>query len=417
MAVYDELRREVVVRLVYDGPPSAGKTSTLYSLLERLPAKVLRQFLSSDPVGARTQVFDWLELPRAALKDGPQRLRCQLIAVPGQSEYAPRRKALLALADAVVFVSGSSEPDFPISRAALRELTSLVTEQQRRLAPVGFVLQANKQDLEGALPPAEVARRLGLNARLPVVGSTAKLGDGVHRAFITALRFAAQRARSLMASGKIERTARGVQEAQDLYDQLVEAEAYDSRQEEYEHSAGGFEDLVRTYQKTPPEPVAAASISAPPTVAPSARVSDLEQGGDLDSAPEARGSDAAVANSVESTALDAVEEPEVGRRAEPSEARAAAAPATVSDSAISSAAPVEPTPDPAPVVEPAPVAAAAPVVDSASPAEPAAIAPPEASEPPAIESEPEVAEPVADAPVESEPSVVAAPAASESPAP
>ena len=58
MATLDRVSDTVVVRIVYDGPPTAGKTTSLRALAERLGQG---QVFTPEESGGRTVYFDWME--------------------------------------------------------------------------------------------------------------------------------------------------------------------------------------------------------------------------------------------------------------------------------------------------------------------------------------------------------------------
>jgi GTPase SAR1 family protein len=102
MAVLDPRNDTVVIRVVYDGAPMAGKSTSVGALGRGLGSNVY----SPGEVSGRTLYFDWLDYT-GGLFEG-RRIRCQIISVPGQATLAPRRRRLLESADAIVFVGDSS---------------------------------------------------------------------------------------------------------------------------------------------------------------------------------------------------------------------------------------------------------------------------------------------------------------------
>ena len=138
MAVLDPRSDTVVIRVVYDGAPKAGKSTSVGALGRGLGSDVY----SPAEVGGRTLYFDWLDYT-GGLFEG-RRIRCQIISVPGQATLAPRRRCLLELADAIVFVGDSSPAGFIADRGYLSGLSRVL--HQLPGPPVGVVLQANKRD-------------------------------------------------------------------------------------------------------------------------------------------------------------------------------------------------------------------------------------------------------------------------------
>src|ERR1043166_550818 len=103
----------VVIRLVYDGLPLFAQPGGLRALAEGMARSV---FSVADAAG-RTEYFDWLEYVGGSFEGIP--IRCQILSVPGQDELAARRLAILADADAVVFVLDSTPPHLTSARARL----------------------------------------------------------------------------------------------------------------------------------------------------------------------------------------------------------------------------------------------------------------------------------------------------------
>lgn len=207
MASLDRARDAVVVRIVYDGPPIAGKTTTLKALAERLGQGQVR---SPEQTDGRTLFFDWVEYVGGRFEG--RQIRCQIASVPGQLELLPRRLMLLATADAVVFVGDTSRMGLNESRAHLEDLLSRVKRPGE--PQVGVVLQANKRDLPDAVPLAELVGTTGL----AVVESVASKGEGVREAFVFAVRLALDRVRELNKHGALRD---GKPETEDPADALL----------------------------------------------------------------------------------------------------------------------------------------------------------------------------------------------------
>lgn len=186
---------ELVIRIVYDGSPEAGKTTNVKQLLNLISLQRRGASKSPGGVGRRTEFFDWLDFTGGYL-DG-RRVRCQLVSVPGQSSLLHRRRYLLETADAIVFVTDSRPAQREESLKNL-SMTLRIVAKVARGAPVGLIVQANKQDLADAEPPVGVARSLGMAATTPVVGSIASTGEGVMETFVVAARLATDRVRTLL---------------------------------------------------------------------------------------------------------------------------------------------------------------------------------------------------------------------------
>ncbi|EDM80412.1 probable gliding protein mglA [Plesiocystis pacifica SIR-1] len=187
MAVFDPERKRIVIRVVYDGPGHAGKTTNLRRLTKRYASWRRSDMLSPNTHGERTQFFDWLEVDGGLHRGFP--LRAQLLTVPGQRELTLRRKFVIEKADVVVFVADSREAALPEAREFYAELCEQLASLPQ---PVPIVFQANKQDLPGALEPAKVAKRVcqGLTKPAKVQSSVATSEKGVKQTLAHALRLA-----------------------------------------------------------------------------------------------------------------------------------------------------------------------------------------------------------------------------------
>jgi signal recognition particle receptor subunit beta len=187
MASFDPARKSYVVRVVYDGPGMAGKTTNLHKICEFIPATRRGEMVTPAELRGRTMFFDWLEV------DGPRRapapIKLQLISVPGQIERNYRRRPLVEMADVVVFVCDASPKALPDSMRAFARLRGSL-KQRKTAIPV--VVQVNKQDVEGALDPERMKKRLKLGEDVPVLPAVASLGQGVKETLAMATRQALQ---------------------------------------------------------------------------------------------------------------------------------------------------------------------------------------------------------------------------------
>jgi signal recognition particle receptor subunit beta len=190
----DRRTNSVVLRIVYEGPPEAGKATNLEKLCERLS---LRHPSQAEQAHERGMYLDWLDAEGAAI--GGLRVRCQLVNVPRQLQLARCGRTILDSADAVVFVADSRASAAPRTKAALR---SLVRGLGNR-SDVPLVLQANKQDLPGAQPPSDLHHALGLAARVPVIAAHAAGGEGVVETFSLAVRVAVDHVRARLVAGEL----------------------------------------------------------------------------------------------------------------------------------------------------------------------------------------------------------------------
>jgi signal recognition particle receptor subunit beta len=194
MAIIDESRGVLVVRIVYDGPALSGKTTSLRALARGVSSKVE----CPAELAGRTLFFDWVDYV-GGLFDGRQ-IRCQIVSVPGQKDLAHRRKMLIETADAVVLVLDTRQAEWEFGLGWVRDTAPFC---RGKSPPVGLVLQANKRDAPDAVSTEEIQRSLKRVAPVAVVPSTATSGEGIREAFVLAVRLALDRVRALSAAGEL----------------------------------------------------------------------------------------------------------------------------------------------------------------------------------------------------------------------
>lgn len=212
MPVIDSATDSLVVKIVYDGPPMSGKTTTLRALADCLRTNGIE---TPAEANGRTLFFDWVEFVGGDF-DG-RKIRCQIVSVPGQPELRHRRQFLLSVADAVVFVADTRAGYF---ESGLEQLADLVSHARASAPPLGVVFQANKRDDPTAIDEAECRRVISELCPLPFIDTVALGGSGVREAFVFAVRLCLDRARALAAEGKLERGTPLQNTSQELLDQM-----------------------------------------------------------------------------------------------------------------------------------------------------------------------------------------------------
>ncbi|HEX6086786.1 MAG TPA: hypothetical protein VF266_19810 [Thermoanaerobaculia bacterium] len=215
MAVLDVAQNAVVLRIVYDGPPEAGKTTSLRAL----SASLARPAITPAEVGERTLYFDWMEYTGGLFEGRP--IRCQIVTVPGQTVLAHRRRALLESADVVVFVSDSTPAAVETTRAYMQQMRAALDTIPG--PPVGVIMQANKRDRADAVPLAALREAMPERG-VAVLESVAREGRGVREAFVFAVRLALDRVRELLRLRALELGPPAVQSSEQLLRELQDLE-------------------------------------------------------------------------------------------------------------------------------------------------------------------------------------------------
>ena len=225
MAIEDSATGEVIIRVVYDGPPLAGKTTSLRALSEMLARTRRSDVFTPDEASGRTLYFDWLDYLGGWL-DGKQ-VRCQIVSLPGQRALASRRALLLRDADVVIIVLDSTQQGIEAARTCHDALRAHGPGPDDLYVPIVF--QANKQDLPQALSVDLIRDELRGLGMFSVVPSNASDGTGIRESFTFAVRLALDRVRELKRQGRLARETPSIATGEDLLDWL---EAEESRQPE-----------------------------------------------------------------------------------------------------------------------------------------------------------------------------------------
>jgi len=219
MPTFDPLTRRLIVRVVYDGPGTAGKTTNVQQICRLFPVTKRSEMYTPGALKGRTMFFDWLEVDLTTRGKIP--VRVQILSVTGQETRSYRRRPLLKSADAVVFVCDSRPEHLDYNRQRLLLLQRYLREQA---APAPYLIQANKQDLPGALAPEELLAQLRWKQVVPVVPAVASKSQGVTETFQQASRAAARHAQSIITARGLSAVAGTPETADDLLDNLLALE-------------------------------------------------------------------------------------------------------------------------------------------------------------------------------------------------
>ncbi|BAP57724.1 hypothetical protein THII_3427 [Thioploca ingrica] len=216
MAIIDIERDVIVVRIVYDGPPFSGKTTSVHALAKILDKRDTVFSPQEDPL-SKTLYFDWMEYCGGFFKG--YSISCQIISVPGQLSLMERRHFLLRTADSVVFVLDASEANTEIALTYFNDLQQLLSPEDHHFVQV--IIQANKQDKPKALSALQLKQTLFPDyPNIKIVDSAAIAGKGIRETFVLAVRLALERAEVLMVKGQLDHGHPEIDSGEDLFTQL-----------------------------------------------------------------------------------------------------------------------------------------------------------------------------------------------------
>ena len=107
MVVFNPVKKEIDIKIVYYGPALCGKTSNLQSVHLSLNPDQRGELVSLATKDDRTLFFDFLPIELDNIKGF--KTRFHIYTVPGQVLYTLTRKAVLTGVDGIIFVADSEE--------------------------------------------------------------------------------------------------------------------------------------------------------------------------------------------------------------------------------------------------------------------------------------------------------------------
>ena len=220
MAHYDPATGAVVARIVYDGLGFAGKTSMLRKVHELFTLARVGEVVTPTEAKGRTLYFDWLELRAGMIGDYP--LQVHLLSVPGQWVYAQRRWLLLHESDAIVTVVDSTPEGVGRGQLGLRFLKEVLTSFGPDAPPL--LVQANKQDLPGALRAEELRQAMNISPEIPVYETVVPTGEGVRAMLVRSLQMARERILSRLDGRPLTELPPLLQGPEEIYEAMRSAE-------------------------------------------------------------------------------------------------------------------------------------------------------------------------------------------------
>ncbi len=175
MALVNEATNEITVKLVYYGPPHAGKTTNLRWIEEHVPARTKGKPVELTTEGDTTLFFGFVPLAIGTV--GDRRARIQLYAVPGHVRHEASLRLVLRGCDGIVFVADSQAAMLDANVESLRGLQQNLPLSELDLS-LPQVIQYNKRDTPTALPLSVLEAELNPRG-LPHFEAVAIGGSGV----------------------------------------------------------------------------------------------------------------------------------------------------------------------------------------------------------------------------------------------
>jgi signal recognition particle receptor subunit beta len=177
MSTINFAAREINFKIVYYGPGMSGKTTNLKWVFQQVPQNRKGEMVSLATEDERTLFFDFLPVDLGEVKGF--KTRFHLYTVPGQVFYNASRKLILRGVDGVVFVADSAPNRLRANAESMRNLRENLSEYGIKTDEIPLVLQANKRDVEGALPVEMIRAVIDPEGRYAMHEAIATNGTGV----------------------------------------------------------------------------------------------------------------------------------------------------------------------------------------------------------------------------------------------
>ena len=176
MPSIDVKKRRIDSKIVYYGPGRSGKTESLKYIYDHVDADH-RGRMATLPTKADPALHIDVLPVRFGKIIGFETV-FHLCSGPGLASAVNTRKLLLRDTDGIVFVADCDPKRRMANLDALAELQENLEPYGLRLATVPHVVQYNKCDLPGHVPPAELRVELNIHGA-PDFESSAVTGQGI----------------------------------------------------------------------------------------------------------------------------------------------------------------------------------------------------------------------------------------------
>ena len=176
MVVFNPLKKEIDIKIVYYGPALCGKTTNLQSVHLNLNPQQRGELISLATKDDRTLFFDFLPIQLDNIKGF--KTRFHIYTVPGQVFYTLTRKAVLTGVDGVIFVADSQDGKMKENIESLNDLKDNLKYYNKTLDSIPLVFQYNKRDLASLVSVEEMNVQLN-SFHAPFFEASAVSGTGV----------------------------------------------------------------------------------------------------------------------------------------------------------------------------------------------------------------------------------------------
>lgn len=144
MSLFNYNSKEIHCKIIYYGPPGAGKTSNIKWICRNTQKQ--KEDMLSIPLKTKPSVFfDFLPLDIGSIRGF--KTRFHLYTIPGGDMFETSQKLLLKGVDGVVFVADSQKEKLEENQLSMENLKKYLNEDGVSLENTPMVIQYNKRDL------------------------------------------------------------------------------------------------------------------------------------------------------------------------------------------------------------------------------------------------------------------------------
>jgi signal recognition particle receptor subunit beta len=266
MVVFNPVKKEIDIKIVYYGPALCGKTTNLQSVHLSLNPQQRGELVSLATKDDRTLFFDFLPIELDNIKGF--KTRFHIYTVPGQVFYTLTRKAVLTGVDGIIFVADSQTNKMEENVESMDDLRENLKYYKKDVESIPYVMQYNKRDLNNIMPLDEMERKLNVH-HAPSFEASAIDGKGVMETLTMCCKMVLKQiqdkshiSQPIPGSEKAEeRTAAAQTEPEFPRITLVESPADEETIDDSQHLSQG-NGLTETVQESPLQEIANHSVTA-----------------------------------------------------------------------------------------------------------------------------------------------------------
>lgn len=176
MSFINEETKEINCKIVYYGSPRSGKSTSLWQIFHNVSEGVKGELISLSSDNNHTLYFDFV--PITLGKIGEHTIRLHLYTVPGDIAYDAIRKIISKGVDGVVFVVDSQLEMAEHNMQSLKELKTILKQENMDWSNMPKVFQYNKRDLDNAVSVEQLQELVNPDKK-PYFETIATSGEGI----------------------------------------------------------------------------------------------------------------------------------------------------------------------------------------------------------------------------------------------